>query len=434
MKKAALHNLGCKVNAYETEAMQHLLEEAGYEIVPFTQKADVYVINTCSVTNMADRKSRQMLHKAKKNNPDSIVVAAGCYVQTSEKEVLNDLSVDIVIGNDRKHDLVRLLDEYSLDSVNDTVDDINDGKHDFEELFIDQTKEHTRAFIKVQDGCNQFCSYCIIPYARGRVRSRRFENVIAEVERLAANGFKEVVLTGIHLSSYGVDFEEAVGLLELIQAVNAVKGIERIRLGSLEPKIVTEHFASELSKLDKICPHFHLSLQSGCDATLKRMNRKYTTKEYERGCELLRKYFVHPAITTDVIVGFPGETEKEFEQTKAYLEHIHFYEMHIFKYSKRKGTRAAVMPDQIDEQIKAARSEKLIALGHDMSKEFRKFYIGKNEEVLFEEKAVIGDKEYFVGYTKEYVKVAKETAENLENQIVSGRISGMLTDEILLFE
>ena len=406
MKKAALHNLGCKVNAYETEAMQHLLEEAGYEIVPFTQKADVYVINTCSVTNMADRKSRQMLHKAKKNNPDSIVVAAGCYVQTSEKEVLNDLSVDIVIGNDRKHDLVRLLEEYSLDSVNDTVDDINDGKHDFEELFIDQTKEHTRAFIKVQDGCNQFCSYCIIPYARGRVRSRRFENVIAEVERLAANGFKEVVLTGIHLSSYGVDFEEATGLLELIQAVNAVKGIERIRLGSLEPKIVTEHFASELSKLDKICPHFHLSLQSGCDATLKRMNRKYTTKEYERGCELLRKYFVHPAITTDVIVGFPGETEEEFEQTKAYLEHIHFYEMHIFKYSKRKGTRAAVMPDQIDEQIKAARSEKLIALGHDMSKEFRKFYIGKNEEVLFEEKAVIGDKEYFVGYTKEYVKVA----------------------------
>ena len=428
MKKAALHNLGCKVNAYETEAMQHLLEEAGYEIVPFTQKADVYVINTCSVTNMADRKSRQMLHKAKKNNPDSIVVAAGCYVQTSEKEVLNDLSVDIVIGNDRKHDLVRLLEEYSLDSVNDTVDDINDGKHDFEELFIDQTKEHTRAFIKVQDGCNQFCSYCIIPYARGRVRSRRFENVIAEVERLAANGFKEVVLTGIHLSSYGVDFEEATGLLELIQAVNAVKGIERIRLGSLEPKIVTEHFASELSKLDKICPHFHLSLQSGCDATLKRMNRKYTTKEYERGCELLRKYFVHPAITTDVIVGFPGETEEEFEQTKAYLEHIHFYEMHIFKYSKRKGTRAAVMPDQIDEQIKAARSEKLIALGHDMSKEFRKFYIGKNEEVLFEEKAVIGDKEYFVGYTKEYVKVAKKTDENLENQIVSGRISGMLTD------
>ena len=385
MKKAALHNLGCKVNAYETEAMQHLLEEAGYEIVPFTQKADVYVINTCSVTNMADRKSRQMLHKAKKNNPDSIVVAAGCYVQTSEKEVLNDLSVDIVIGNDRKHDLVRLLEEYSLDSVNDTVDDINDGKHDFEELFIDQTKEHTRAFIKVQDGCNQFCSYCIIPYARGRVRSRRFENVIAEVERLAANGFKEVVLTGIHLSSYGVDFEEATGLLELIQAVNAVKGIERIRLGSLEPKIVTEHFASELSKLDKICPHFHLSLQSGCDATLKRMNRKYTTKEYERGCELLRKYFVHPAITTDVIVGFPGETEEEFKESYDFVDSIDFYETHIFKYSRREGTKAAVMPDQEDEQIKAKRSAQLIELGEKKRAAYEQSFQGKEVEVLVEE-------------------------------------------------
>ena len=432
-KKAALHNLGCKVNAYETEAMQEMLEQNGYEIVPFQEGADVYIINTCTVTNVADRKSRQMLHKARKMNPDAVVVATGCYVQARGEDI--DPCVDIVVGNNKKKDLIAILDEYynAQHKVKKELLDINHEK-EYEEMQVTHTAEHTRAYIKVQDGCNQFCSYCIIPYARGRVRSRRFENVIAEVERLAANGFKEVVLTGIHLSSYGVDFEEATGLLELIQAVNAVKGIERIRLGSLEPKIVTEHFASELSKLDKICPHFHLSLQSGCDATLKRMNRKYTTKEYERGCELLRKYFVHPAITTDVIVGFPGETEEEFEQTKAYLEHIHFYEMHIFKYSKRKGTRAAVMPDQIDEQIKAARSEKLIALGHDMSKEFRKFYIGKNEEVLFEEKAVIGDKEYFVGYTKEYVKVAKETAENLENQIVSGRISGMLTDEILLFE
>ena len=432
-KKAALHNLGCKVNAYETEAMQELLEQNGYEIVPFKEGADVYIINTCTVTNVADRKSRQMLHKARKMNPDAVVVATGCYVQARGEDI--DPCVDIVVGNNKKKDLIAILDEYynAQHKVKKELLDINHEK-EYEEMQVTHTAEHTRAYIKVQDGCNQFCSYCIIPYARGRVRSRRFENVIAEVERLAANGFKEVVLTGIHLSSYGVDFEEATGLLELIQAVNAVKGIERIRLGSLEPKIVTEHFASELSKLDKICPHFHLSLQSGCDATLKRMNRKYTTKEYERGCELLRKYFVHPAITTDVIVGFPGETEEEFEQTKAYLEHIHFYEMHIFKYSKRKGTRAAVMPDQIDEQIKAARSEKLIALGHDMSKEFRKFYIGKNEEALFEEKAVIGDKEYFVGYTKEYVKVAKKTDENLENQIVSGRISGMLTDEILLFE
>ena len=434
MRKAALHNLGCKVNAYETEAMQRMLEDAGYEIVPFTEKADVYVVNTCSVTNMADRKSRQMLHKAKKNNPDSIVVATGCYVQTSEKEVLDDLSVDIVIGNNRKHELVGLIDEFMNKSVDDSVDDINDGKHEFEEMFIDQTAEHTRAFIKVQDGCNQFCSYCIIPYARGRVRSRKFDNVVAEVKRLAANGFKEVVLTGIHLSSYGVDFEENTGLLDLIKAVNDVDGIERIRLGSLEPKIVTEEFASELSKLKKICPHFHLSLQSGCDATLKRMNRKYTAEEYERGCALLRKYFEHPAITTDVIVGFPGESEEEFAQTEAYLKEIHFYEMHIFKYSKRKGTRAAVMPDQVPEQTKTKRSEELIAAGHRMSVEFRDYYIGRCEDVLFEEKATIGDKEYFVGYTKEYVKVAKDTNENLENTIVSGRITGRLTDAILLFE
>ncbi len=434
MRKAALHNLGCKVNAYETEAMQKLLEDAGYEIVPFAEKADVYVVNTCSVTNMADRKSRQMLHKAKKNNPDSIVVATGCYVQTSEKEVLDDLAVDIVIGNNRKHELVGLIDDFLKNSTDDLVDDINDGKHEFEELFIDQTAEHTRAFIKVQDGCNQFCSYCIIPYARGRVRSRKFDNVIAEVNRLAANGFKEIVLTGIHLSSYGVDFEENIRLLDLIKAVNEVDGIERIRLGSLEPKIVTEEFASELSKLKKICPHFHLSLQSGCDATLKRMNRKYTADEYERGCKLLRKYFEHPAITTDVIVGFPGESDEEFEQTKEYLKKIHFYEMHIFKYSKRKGTRAAVMSDQVPEQTKTKRSEELIAAGHKMSVEFRDYYIGRSEDVLFEEKAMIGEKEYFVGYTKEYVKVAKDTDENLENTIVSGRITDRLTDEILLFE
>ncbi len=434
MRKAALHNLGCKVNAYETEAMQKLLEDAGYEIVPFAEKADVYVVNTCSVTNMADRKSRQMLHKAKKNNPDSIVVATGCYVQTSEKEVLDDLAVDIVIGNNRKHELVGLIDDFLKNSTDDLVDDINDGKHEFEELFIDQTAEHTRAFIKVQDGCNQFCSYCIIPYARGRVRSRKFDNVIAEVNRLAANGFKEIVLTGIHLSSYGVDFEENIRLLDLIKAVNEVDGIERIRLGSLEPKIVTEEFASELSKLKKICPHFHLSLQSGCDATLRRMNRKYTADEYERGCKLLRKYFEHPAITTDVIVGFPGESDEEFEQTKEYLKKIYFYEMHIFKYSKRKGTRAAVMSDQVPEQTKTKRSEELIAAGHKMSVEFRDYYIGRSEDVLFEEKAMIGEKEYFVGYTKEYVKVAKDTDENLENTIVSGCITDRLTDEILLFE
>ena len=430
MKKAALHNLGCKVNAYETEAMQHLLEEAGYEIVPFTQKADVYVINTCSVTNMADRKSRQMLHKAKKNNPDSIVVAAGCYVQTSEKEVLNDLSVDIVIGNDRKHDLVRLLEEYSLDSVNDTVDDINDGKHDFEELFIDQTKEHTRAFIKVQDGCNQFCSYCIIPFARGRVRSRKMEDVLNEIAGLAESGYKEVVLTGIHLSSYGVDTGET--LLSLIEHVHEIEGIERIRLGSLEPRIVTEDFAKRLSELTKICPHFHLSLQSGCDSVLKRMNRRYDTAEYETGCDLLRKYFDHPAITTDVIVGFPGETEDEFKITEEYLKKIHFYEMHIFKYSVREGTKAAVMPDQVPEQIKTERSNILLALEKKMSEEFREYYVGKEKTALLEEKLVVDGKTYFTGYTKEYVKVAFETEKNRTNQFVTGKIKGKLKDDIYL--
>lgn len=428
MKKAALHNLGCKVNAYETEAMQQMLEAAGYEIVPFNEPADVYVVNTCSVTNMADRKSRQMLHKAKKNNPDSIVVATGCYVQTSEQEALEDLSIDIVIGNNRKHELVSLIEEFAKDNVFD----INHEKQEFEELFVSQTAEHTRAFIKVQDGCNQFCSYCIIPYARGRVRSRKLENVIDEVMRLASNGYKEVVLTGIHLSSYGVDFEDKTDLLTLIQAVNRVDGIERIRLGSLEPKIVTEEFASALSQMPKVCPHFHLSLQSGCDATLKRMNRRYTAEEYENGCRLLRKYFKHPAITTDVIVGFPGESDEEFEITKRFLKKIHFYEMHIFKYSKRKGTRAAVMQDQVAEQIKTGRSAELISLGNEMSDEFRMYYTGKIKDVLFEEKVEINGKSYYTGYTKEYVKVAKESEETLENQIIEGKITGRLTDDIYI--
>ena len=429
-------SLGCDKNLVDSEEMLGLLTGNGFEIVDDETEAEAIVVNTCCFINDAKEESvNTILEMAeyKKAGSCKVLIVTGCMAQRYKNEIIEEVpEVDAVLGTTSYGDILKAINEAM------------EGKHFEEFKDIDYLPEKLGkrvlttgghfGYLKIAEGCDKHCTYCIIPYARGRVRSRRFENVIAEVERLAANGFKEVVLTGIHLSSYGVDFEEATGLLELIQAVNAVKGIERIRLGSLEPKIVTEHFASELSKLDKICPHFHLSLQSGCDATLKRMNRKYTTKEYERGCELLRKYFVHPAITTDVIVGFPGETEEEFEQTKAYLEHIHFYEMHIFKYSKRKGTRAAVMPDQIDEQIKAARSEKLIALGHDMSKEFRKFYIGKNEEALFEEKAVIGDKEYFVGYTKEYVKVAKKTDENLENQIVSGRISGMLTDEILLFE
>ena len=433
MKKAALHNLGCKVNAYETEAMQQMLEAAGYEIVDFHETADVYVINTCSVTNMADRKSRQMIHRARKMNPEAVVVAAGCYVQTKEDEAVADEAIDIIIGNNKKYELVTRLDEFFRDHGKiDAVLDINDKNQEFEELYMDQPSEHTRAFIKVQDGCNQFCSYCIIPYARGRVRSRNMESVLEEVTRLAENGYQEVVLTGIHLSSYGIETGES--LLTLIQEIHKIEGIKRIRLGSLEPKVVTEEFASELCKLEKVCPHFHLSLQSGCDATLQRMNRKYTAEEYENGCNILRKYFEHPAITTDVIVGFPGETEEEFATTEAFLERIHFYEMHIFQYSKRQGTRAAVMKDQIPENIKKVRSAKLIELGDKMSEEFRNYYLGREEEVLFEEEVTINGKFYYVGYTKEYVKVAKISAESLENQLVKGKLVAVLEDGIYLME
>ena len=433
MKKAALHNLGCKVNAYETEAMQQMLEAAGYDIVPFTEMADVYVINTCSVTNMADRKSRQMLHRAKKMNPEAVVVAAGCYVQTKEQEAVVDEAIDIIIGNNKKHELVSRLDEFFRDHGKiDAVLDINDRNQEFEELYLDKPSEHTRAFIKVQDGCNQFCSYCIIPYARGRVRSRNMDSVIEEVTRLAENGYQEVVLTGIHLSSYGIETGES--LLHLIQEIHKVEGIKRIRLGSLEPKVVTEDFAAELSKLEKICPHFHLSLQSGCDATLQRMNRKYSAEEYETGCKVLRKYFEHPAVTTDVIVGFPGETEEEFATTREFVERIHFYEMHIFQYSKRQGTRAAEMKDQVPENVKKLRSADLIELGDRMSQEFREFYLGKEEEVLFEEESVIDDMKYYVGYTKEYVKVAKVSDVPLDNQIIRGTLTKMINDEIYLME
>lgn len=432
-KKAALHNLGCKVNAYETEAMQQMLEQAGYEIVPFQEKADVYIINTCSVTNMADRKSRQMLHRAKAKNPDAVVVGTGCYIQTKEEEALKDTAIDIVIGNNKKHELVERIEAFLRDRGDrEDVFDINQGNQEYEELFLSRTAEHTRAFIKVQDGCNQFCSYCIIPYARGRVRSRALSNVVKEVERLAQNGYKEVVLTGIHLSSYGVDTGES--LLHLIQKIHEIPGVERIRLGSLEPRLVTEEFASEIAGLPKLCPHFHLSLQSGCDATLERMNRKYNTEEYAHACDLLRQVFDHPAITTDVIVGFPGESEEEFLQTEAYLKQIHFYEMHIFKYSKRQGTRAAKMPDQIPEQTKTNRSAKLITLGEQMSREFREYYVGRCEEVLFEEENEIDGETYFTGYTREYVKVACRTDKDLTNCLVNGKIKGMLKDEILFME
>ena len=429
--KAALHNLGCKVNAYETEAMQQILEEAGYEIVPFSEYADVYVINTCSVTNMADRKSRQMLHRAKKQNPDAIVVGAGCYVKTKEAQALVDESIDIVIGNNKKHELVPLLREYEASHRKMAcVADINHEKQAYEELSLSRTAEHTRAFIKVQDGCNQFCTYCIIPFARGRVRSRELPDVLQEIRTLAKSGYREVVLTGIHLSSYGVDNGES--LLHLIEAVHELEGIERIRLGSLEPRIVTDAFAKRLSELPKICPHFHLSLQSGCDTVLSRMNRRYDTAEYEVGCALLRRYFEHPAITTDVIVGFPGETDEEFETTERYLERIHFYEMHIFQYSRREGTKAAAMPDQVPEAVKKERSEKLLALGHRMSGEFRRYYLGRQVTALLEEEFLYDGKRYYTGYTKEYVKVAVETKKDLSNTFVTGTLKTQLTEDVYL--
>lgn len=427
MKKVALHNLGCKVNAYETEAMQEMLEKEGYEIVPFKEGADIYIINTCTVTNIADRKSRQMLHRARKMNPDAIVVAAGCYVQAQENEHHElDSCIDIVIGNNKKQDLIQILNEYESKCKTEEVIDIN-HTNEYENLNLSRTGEHTRAYIKVQDGCNQFCSYCIIPFARGRVRSRSLEDVVQEVTTLSGNGYKEVVLTGIHLSSYGVDFEEQearkkTDLLTLILAVHEIPGIERIRLGSLEPRIITEEFAKTIAGLPKMCPHFHLSLQSGCDATLKRMNRRYTTGEYYEKCELLRKYFDHPALTTDVIVGFPGETEEEFEESKAFVDKVNFYETHIFKYSKREGTRAAVMENQVPEQIKAERSAQLIELGAKKQEAYEKEMVGKDVEILVEEPAQINGKEVQVGHTKEYIKVALESDENLQNQIVKARI------------
>ena len=433
MKKAALHNLGCKVNAYETEAMQQMLEEAGYEIVPFSEKADVYVINTCSVTNMADRKSSHMLHRANKRNPDAAVVAAGCYVQTKEDEAKCDEAIDILIGNNQKKELVERLDAFFAGRGEkvEAVVDINHEKQAFEELTLDHAAEHTRAFIKVQDGCNQFCSYCIIPYARGRVRSRNVQNVLEEVKRLAASGYQEVVLTGIHLSSYGIDCGES--LLHLIQMVHQVEGIRRIRLGSLEPRIVTETFAEELAKMEKICPHFHLSLQSGCDATLARMNRKYTTEEYENACNILRKNFTHPAITTDVIVGFPGETEEEFEETRKFLEEIDLYEMHVFKYSIRKGTKAADMKPQINDQIKAKRSNVLLEMSKQHQKEFETKQLVMVKEVLIEEK-MHGKDHYYTGHTKEYIKVALYSEEPLENKIVKVKLRQILDDGYVLAE
>ena len=440
MKKAALHNLGCKVNAYETEAMQEMLEKAGYEIVPFKEGADLYVINTCTVTNIADRKSRQMLHRARKMNPDAVVVAAGCYVQAKEKEIQVDDCIDIVLGNNKKQNIVEILENYEKEKNQDgqretsdeqeketeTYQEILDINHEkvYEDLHLSTAAEHTRAYIKVQDGCNQFCSYCIIPFARGRVRSRSRDSVLDEVKTLSANGYKEVVLTGIHLSSYGIDCDD--NLLSLILAIHEVEGIERIRLGSLEPRIITEEFAQTIAKLPKMCPHFHLSLQSGCNATLKRMNRRYTAEEYYEKCQLLRKYFDNPALTTDVIVGFPGETEEEFAESKAFVDKVDFYETHIFKYSRREGTKAAAMKDQVPDQIKAARSAELLELNRKKQAVYEERLLGTTQEVLIEEKIVRDGEELQIGHTKEYVKIGVKNPNNLINQLVNVEIENQL--------
>ena len=455
MKTVAFHTLGCKVNTYETEAMQQLMESAGYRCVEFGERADVYIVNTCSVTNIADRKSRQMLHRARKMNEDAIVVAAGCYVESAKNKIDEDLSIDIIVGNNNKNDIVNIINEYLQDKIkNKFIIDIN-KETEYEEFNISKIIDHTRAFIKVQDGCNQFCSYCIIPFTRGRVRSRKMENIIDEVKSLSASGYKEIVLTGIHLSSYGVDFldesynkrmekltqteesdEEFVTkneLLCLIENIANIEGIERVRIGSLEPRIIQESFIKSLSKIDKFCPHFHLSLQSGCDKTLKSMNRKYTADEFYEGVKLIRKYFASPAITTDIIVGFPGETKKDFEESKTFVEKVKFYETHIFPYSIREGTKAANMP-QVDGNEKVRRANILNEINLKNQKEFRALRIGKEDELLCEEIFIKDGIEYFTGYTKEYVKVAVLNSDLKTNDIVSGRIVDFLTDDILLLE
>lgn len=452
-KKVAFHNLGCKVNSYELEFVQQRFTENDFRIVPFDQKADIYVVNTCTVTNIADRKSRQMLHRAKTLNPDAIVVAMGCYVETSKDEARKDLGIDVLIGNsDKGHayeKIVEFLNNIDSNNTEDKhllVNDINETK-EYDEFKLSFTTEHTRVHVKIQDGCNQFCSYCAIPLARGRVRSRKIEDIVSEIEGLCRNNYKEFVLTGIHLSSYGMENyniemsnENPVGyseyenakLIDAIEAVAKIKGVKRIRLGSLEPRIITEDFLKRLVATGKICPHFHLSLQSGSDSVLKRMNRQYSTEEFLEKTKLIREYFIHAGITTDVIAGFPGETNEEFTETREYMNKVDFYEAHIFKYSRRRGTLADKMDNQLTDKEKSVRSEILIKDANERSRKFREYYIGKRAEVLFEEIIVIGGEDYLTGYTREYVKVAlKSGDEKLINEIRDVRIEGFINDEVM---
>ena len=439
--KIAMHNLGCKTNSYEMDVMGQKISEAGGILVPFTSKADVYIINTCTVTNIADRKSRQMLHKAKKENPEAIVVAVGCYVETGIEGVIKDECIDLAVGNNKKSEIVEILNSF-LEARGDdktlggtSVVDIN-NTHEYEEMQLTNMPEHTRAYIKIQDGCNQFCSYCVIPYARGRVRSRDIQDILTEIKGLIQKGCKEVVLTGIHISSYGVD-KQSEGLVELVERIADLSGIERIRLGSLEPRIITEENVIRLAAIDKLCPHFHLSLQSGCDSVLKRMNRHYTAEEFRNGVRLLREHFDRPAITTDIIVGFPGETEEEFEQCRKFADEIEFYEMHVFKYSPRKGTVAAGMKEQLTDREKSERSDVLIEMTKRQSEVYRSLFIGNEVGVLWEDMEEIKGKNYMIGHTDRYVRVAVAEDNPIFKRAVSGEITtehvmGFLTSDTLL--
>ena len=400
-RKAAFHNLGCKVNAYEVEAMQQALEEAGYEIVPFSSDADVYIINTCTVTNIADRKSRQMLHRAKKQNPDALVVAVGCYAQLHGEELQKDPAIDLVIGSNRKTDLAEEIARLRSEVV---VSDLHTDRR-YEPLQLSRSEEHTRAIVKIQDGCDNYCTYCIIPYARGHVRSRDPENVREEVARLVQNGAREVVLTGIHLCSYGKDLAGDTDLLSLLQELQEGPGEYRIRLGSLEPSFLTKETVSALAAMPRLCPHFHLSLQSGCDATLQRMGRRYTTEEYAEKVRMLREAFEDPALTTDLIAGFPGETEEEFAATCAFVERMAFFETHVFPYSRRAGTRAAEMEGQWPEACKKERTRTLLALHRMQQQRYLETFLQRPVEVLFEEEITRDGKRWISGHGRRYQQV-----------------------------
>ena len=444
-KTIAFHNLGCKVNAYETEIMIQDAQSAGYEIVQFSQFSDIYVINTCTVTNIADRKSRQMLHRAKKLNPDAVVVAVGCYVQTGGDKLLKDPLVDICIGNNHKGELIKILDEFFKNSNEKSavIDDLGIPS-DYEKMTLSSITDRVRTFVKIQDGCNQFCSYCAIPLARGRVRSRAKEEIISEIEGLISKGCMEIVLTGIHVGSYGIDLDEKGDtsgdyggksrLIDLVEEISNIPGLKRLRLSSVEPRIITDENARRLSLLPNLCPHFHLSLQSGCDETLKRMNRHYTTDVYYESVLSLRKYFDDPAITTDVIAGFPGETDEEFDTTVIFLKKVAFSDMHIFKYSPRKNTKAAVMDGQLTEEIKNKRSDILLDLALENAADYMKRHIGKTEEILIEEEKSILGKKYMTGHTPDYIQAAIPSGDLTPGDIVSVRLTGILTEEIMSAE